>query len=151
MAFKRVTPVTDAQRPQQPMSEKPLGTLLAKDAAADAAAAAERAAADPARRSVAAEVAAEIDKTKVIVDFVTSVVDDRVKDVAVTVDPETNPEVWMAMKRLYGDTASTTLTGLHYCRILDALAECGRLSYEEADAGAADEAAFVARATEAAR
>ena len=83
--------------------------------------------------------------------FLTAYVDDLIKDVVVQIDPEEDPEVWMAMKRLYGDTASTTLTGLHYCRILDALAECGRLSYEEADAGAADEAAFVARATEAAR
>jgi hypothetical protein len=81
--------------------------------------------------------------------FLTAYVDDLIKDVVVQIDPEEDPEVWMAMKRLFGDTANPALSGRAYCQVLDLQRKCAEIEVAEADQASAIEDAFIRRFQEA--
>lgn len=76
-------------------------------------------------------IAEEYDRTIQFLDFLIDNVDEKIKDVVISVDPDQNPEVWMAMKRLYGNTAQQFLSGKNYSEALNALHEISSLELEE--------------------
>lgn len=84
-------------------------------------------------------------KTIEFAKFLTGIVDDRIKDVVVEVDPENDPEVWMAMKQIFGDTANPALSGRAYCQVLDLQRKCVEIEVAEADEASAIEDDFIRR------
>jgi hypothetical protein len=71
------------------------------------------------------------DKTIEFYDWLTSLVDDQIKDVTVRINPDEEPEVWMAMQRIFKGTAQENLNARSYIQVLDAIRDCNQLELEE--------------------
>lgn len=73
----------------------------------------------------------EYDKTIQLIDWLIGLSDQRVKDIVVQINPEENPEVWTAMRRVFGETANQALSGRSYLDVLDALDKITIMETEE--------------------
>lgn len=79
----------------------------------------------------AAEVLVEkYEKTIQFIDWLTTLSDNRVKEITIQVDPDQHPEVWMAMQRIFSNP-NTTLSGQSYLDVLDALKEIAEFEVNE--------------------
>lgn len=83
------------------------------------------------QKSNAEIVVEEYEKVLEFAKWLTGLVDEKVKDIVVQVDPEEHPEVWQSMKRIFGDSANENLSGRSYLEVLDALREVQKLELQE--------------------
>lgn len=87
----------------------------------------------------------EFEKTLEFTKWLTGLVDDKVKDIVVQVDPEQHPQVWEAMRRLFGDSANTNLSGRAYLDVLDALRQVNQIELDESQSSLDIENQFIAK------
>lgn len=82
-------------------------------------------------KSLATQIVDNYTDTLKLFDWLIGQFDDKIKDVVVHVDPDQHPEVWMAMKRIFKDTANQNLNGRSYLTVVDALEEISNIEYQE--------------------
>ena len=68
----------------------------------------------------------EYDKTIAFAKWLEGVLDEQMKDVVVEIDPEEQPEVWMAMQRIFS-TPSPKISYQSYVQVLAAIEEVDKL------------------------
>lgn len=122
MAFKRL-PSYD----YKPIRQADTSTPAKRSAATEEAARPSRATLSRAEQRIV-----EHDKTIEFYDWLRSLVDERLKDVTVRINPDDEPEVWMAMQRIFKATAQENLNFRSYAQVLDALRDVKQLELEEA-------------------
>jgi hypothetical protein len=88
----------------------------------------------------------EYDKTIAFAKWLEGILDDQLKDVVVEVDPEEQPEVWMAMQRIFS-TPSPKISYKSYAQVLAALEEVDTVE-STVDDPFAEEDEFIAQFTQ---
>lgn len=94
--------------------------------------------------SRAERVVEEYNKTIEFSDWLISLIDERIKDVVVQVDPEEHPEVWMAMTRVFKESVNENLSGRSYSQVLEAVRAINEIELEENQEGQSLEEEFIA-------
>lgn len=84
-----------------------------------------------------------VGKTVEFSKFLVGLLDERLKDVSIVVDPEQEPEAWMALQRIMGPTANQNMAYDSYVQVLEALRDVYRLEIEESQAGRSVEDEFI--------
>ena len=87
----------------------------------------------------------EYDKTIAFATWLEGVLDDQLKDVVVEIDPEEQPEIWMAMQRIFSNP-SPKLSYKSYVQVLTALEEVDSVEAAVSDPFA-EEDQFIAEYT----
>jgi hypothetical protein len=79
----------------------------------------------------AEQIVIQYDKTIEFFRWLESLLDNRFKDIAVTIDQEDQPEVWLAMQRVFSNPNARLDYG-SYIQVLDAIEEMNQLEAEAA-------------------
>lgn len=135
MAFKPIKPISYQPLPQIPFIHPVESESLTVSSTSTAVV------------SRAQTVIDEFEKTIQLINFVKDIVDTDVRKVTVQIDPDAHPEVWMAMQRLFQDTANPSMNGDSYLQVLEALREVYRIETAEADETTSQEDALISRFT----
>lgn len=80
----------------------------------------------------AEEVVQAYDNTIVFIQWLESLMDDRLKNISVDINFDEQPEVFMAMQRVFGETADPRMDYRSFVQVLDAIEEINTIEGDEA-------------------
>ncbi len=88
----------------------------------------------PSEESLSTAIVQDYNNTIEFINFIESLIDDRLKDLEITIDPEAEPEVWAAMIRIF-DNPNPKISYDAYKDIMAALEQISEIEADEADPG----------------